>query len=182
MVPAYLPHLLPVDQTLHWANPPGPPDTRGSDPAPYTGPVPLVTHVHGTHVKPASDGYPEAWYLPAATNIPDGYFTRGTHYGTVVPAPEGAAVFQYPNDQRATTLWYHDHALGMTRLNVYAGLAGFWLIRDQCESSLKLPGPAPSSATPRASGTTRSRWRFRTVPSRPMASGSILITGRSSRD
>jgi len=145
---AYLPHLLPVDQTLHWANPPGPPDTRGSDPAPYTGPVPLVTHVHGAHVKPASDGYPEAWYLPAATNIPDGYFTRGTHYGTVAPAPEGAAVFQYPNDQRATTLWYHDHALGMTRLNVYAGLAGFWLIRGPCESSLKLPGPAPKLGDP----------------------------------
>jgi spore coat protein A len=140
---AYLPHLLPVDQTLHWANPPGPPDTRGFDPAPYTGPVPLVTHVHGAHVKPTSDGYPEAWYLPAATNIPDGYFTRGTHYGTVVPAPEGAALFQYPNDQRPTTLWYHDHALGMTRLNVYAGLAGFWLIRGPCESSLGLPGPAP---------------------------------------
>jgi len=139
----YLPHLLPVDQTLHWANPPGPRDTRTTDPAPYEGPVPFVTHVHGAHVGPTSDGYPEAWYLPNAKNIPAGYFTEGTHYGSVLPAPPGSAWFEYPNDQRATTLWYHDHALGMTRLNVYAGLAGFWIIRDAVEDSLNLPGPAP---------------------------------------
>ena len=49
---------------------------------------------------------------------------------------------RYPNDQAATTLWYHDHALGITRLNVYAGLAGFYLIRDAEEDALNLPsGP-----------------------------------------
>ncbi|KKL04417.1 hypothetical protein LCGC14_2616280, partial [marine sediment metagenome] len=62
--PQFLPHLLPVDQTLHWSNPPGPPDTRGNDPSPYLGPVPMVTHVHGAHVADHSDGFPEAWYLP----------------------------------------------------------------------------------------------------------------------
>ena len=73
----YLPHLLPVDQTLHWANPPG--GMKGRDtrpefeetPGPYEGPVPIVTHVHGAvGVADDSDGYAEAWYLPAATNIP----------------------------------------------------------------------------------------------------------------
>ncbi|OHD24525.1 MAG: hypothetical protein A2064_10450 [Spirochaetes bacterium GWB1_66_5] len=59
------------------------------------------------------------------------------------PAPEGAAVFEYPNDQRAATLWYHDHTLGITRLNVYAGLAGFWILRDEAEEALDLPSPAP---------------------------------------
>ena len=49
----------------------------------------------------------------------------------------GANPSHYPNDQRATTLWYHDHALGITRLNVYAGLAGFYLIRDDEEDALK---------------------------------------------
>ena len=75
----YLPHLLPVDQTLHWANPPGGEadrDTRPtftSTPGPYTGPVPMVTHVHGAvGVGDESDGYPEAWYLPDANNIPSG--------------------------------------------------------------------------------------------------------------
>ena len=54
-------------------------------------------------------------------------------------APEGAAVFEYPNDQRTMTIWYHDHSLGITRNNVYAGLAGFWLIHDETEASLNLP-------------------------------------------
>lgn len=153
----YLPHLLPVDQTLHWANPamdcldmPGMPmtDCRGSSQLPYAGPVPLITHLHGAHVGPESDGHPEAWYLPAANNIvpcdasgmPVGcYATSGSDYAQIpgVPAQAGAAVFQYPNDQRATTLWYHDHTLGMTRVNVYAGPAGFYLLRG---GKTDLPG------------------------------------------
>jgi FtsP/CotA-like multicopper oxidase with cupredoxin domain len=144
----FLPHLLPVDQSLHWANPPGPPDSQGTDPTPYLGPVPIVTHLHGSHVPAVSDGFPEAWYLPAANDIPPGFATSGSHYGTVQPCPAGAAVFEYPNDQRATTLWYHDHALGLTRANVYTGLAGFWLIRDEVEDALNLPGPAPRLGDP----------------------------------
>jgi spore coat protein A, manganese oxidase len=139
----FLPHLLPVDQTLHWANPPGPRDDNTMNPEPYLGPVPIVTHLHGAHVPDISDGYPEAWYLPDAADIPEGYFTHGSHYRSVVPAAPGEAVFEYPNDQRAATLWYHDHTLGITRLNVYAGLAGFYLLRDQVENSLNLPGPSP---------------------------------------
>jgi FtsP/CotA-like multicopper oxidase with cupredoxin domain len=146
----YLPHLLTIDQTLHWANPTGVcldparrKDCVGIDPAPYRGPVPLVTHLHGAHVTPESDGYPEAWTLPPAWNIPPGYERRGTFFGGVRPALPGTAVFQYKNDQAPTTLWYHDHTLGMTRANVYAGLAGFWLIRDPSEARLGLPGPAP---------------------------------------
>ena len=67
----YLPHLLPVDPTLHWANPPGgtavatPARPSLARPAAYTGPVPMVTHVHGAvGVGDESDGYAEAWYLP----------------------------------------------------------------------------------------------------------------------
>ena len=133
----YLPHLLPVDQTLHWANPAGGlagRDRRGFDPSPYSGPVPMVTHVHGAHTSEDSDGYAEAWYLPNAMNIPAGYARAGTFYDWFNAkyghawAP-GTATFKYPNDQPATTLWYHDHSLGMTRLNVYAGPAGYYLIR-----------------------------------------------------
>ena len=165
-----LPHLLPVDPTLHWANPSGGSMDRDSrptfaeTPAPYRGPVPMVTHVHGSvGVGDESDGYPEAWYLPAATDIPAGFARHGTWYefferkarsrnGT--PWRPGSATFTYPNDQRASTLWYHDHAMGMTRLNVYAGPAGFFLIRggpegdDAVRDSRSgrraiLPGPAP---------------------------------------
>jgi FtsP/CotA-like multicopper oxidase with cupredoxin domain len=133
----YLPHLLPVDQTLHWANPPGGKkqrDRRGFDPTPYMGPVPMVTHVHGAHVSEESDGYAEAWWLPYANDIPKGYATTGTFYDYFLKKYKGGwdpgtATFDYTNDQPATTLWYHDHTLGMTRLNVYAGPAGYWLIR-----------------------------------------------------
>ncbi|MFN8469867.1 MAG: multicopper oxidase [Caldilineaceae bacterium] len=171
----YLPHLLPVDPSLHWANPPGGEtarDTRptfGATPGRYTGPVPIVTHVHGSAgVGDESDGYAEAWYLPAANNIPAGYASAGTWYeffkskaaakGYVAPGQStwepGTAVFQYPNTQRASTIWYHDHALGMTRLNVYAGPAGFYIIRGGPDDEVrdtrtgrkaKLPGPAPAA-------------------------------------
>jgi len=158
----YLPHLLPVDQTLHWANPPGGltgRDMHGTDPRPYRGPVPIVTHVHGGHTTDESDGYPEAWYLPAANNIPTDFATTGTWYqyfrakfGAVWGGDwqPGSATFAYANDQRAATLWYHDHTLGMTRVNVYAGPAGFYLIRGG-SSDLPpgvLPGPAPALGDP----------------------------------
>ena len=141
----YLPHLLPVDPTLHWANPPG--GTQGCDTRPtftktpesYTGPVPIVTHVHGAvGVGEESDGYAEAWYLPNARNIPPGYARLGTWYSYFAGKAAakyqaawgtGYATFQYPNNNRASTIWYHDHTLGMTRLNVYAGPAGFYIIR-----------------------------------------------------
>jgi bilirubin oxidase len=129
----FIPHFLPVDQTLHWANPPGPVDSRPtftSTPGPYQGPVPMVAHLHGAHVGPESDGYPEAWWLPRAHNL-TGFFTQGSHYGQFdgTNTEPGTAVYQYPNSQRATTLWFHDHTLGMTRVNIYAGPAGFYLLR-----------------------------------------------------
>lgn len=75
-----------------------------------------VTHLHGGHVPAAFDGYPEDNYEPG-----------------------NSLVFTYPNNQPPATIWYHDHALGITRLNVYMGLAGFYLIRDTFETSLGLP-------------------------------------------
>jgi len=168
----FLPHLLSVDPTLHWANPPGGTagrDTRpvfSSTPGPYTGPVPMVTHVHGAvGVGDESDGYTEAWYLPAAGDIPAGYATEGTWYGFFagkaaanlgVTWGPGYATFEYPNLNRASTIWYHDHALGMTRLNVYAGPAGFYIIRGGPDGDAAvmdtstglpavLPGPAPKA-------------------------------------
>lgn len=157
----YLPHLLPVDQTVHWANPPGPRDERGMSQEPYRGPVPVVTHLHGGHNDEEDDGFPEAWFLPAANNIPaEIQFRTGTFYDYFVQKygltwSAGSATFVYENDQRATTLWYHDHTLGMTRVNIYAGLAGFYILRggpddvvldtrsEGQSSPAVLPGPAP---------------------------------------
>jgi FtsP/CotA-like multicopper oxidase with cupredoxin domain len=158
----YLPHLLPVDQTLHWANPPGGlagRDSHGTAQAPYTGPVPIVTHLHGGHSSQESDGYAEAWYLPAANNIPASFAKIGSFYAQFRQEAEalygqqwtpGTAVFQYDNDQAAATMWYHDHTLGMTRSNVYAGPAGFYLLRGGPGDAVggTLPGPAPQLGDP----------------------------------
>ena len=126
----------------------------------------MVTHVHGSvGVGDESDGYAEAWYLPAAGNIPTGYASEGTWYDFFAGKATrsygaswgpGYATFQYPNSQRASTIWYHDHTLGMTRLNVYAGPAGFFLIRggpagdkavldSRSGTTAVLPGPAPKA-------------------------------------
>jgi bilirubin oxidase len=165
----YLPHLLPVDPTLHWANPPGGTDGRDmhptftSTPGPYTGPVPIVTHLHGGHSAEESDGYAEAWYLPHANNIPAGYARIGSFYEEFKAKfeakwhqawPPGTAVFQYQNDQRASTMWFHDHTLGMTRANVYAGPAGFYLVRGGASDLPEgvIPGPAPSLGDPPGTG------------------------------
>lgn len=104
-------HLLPVDYTVHGAHK-DVPEVR------------TVVHVHGACVEWESDGYPEAW------------FTKG--FEKVGPFFK-KQVYQYDNCDRASTLWYHDHTLGITRLNVYAGLAGFYLIRDPLERSFNLP-------------------------------------------
>ena len=177
----YLPQLFPVDQTVHWANPPnsncamGDPnrtDCESTVPTPYTGPVPIVTHVHGAHVQPHSDGYPEAWWLPAANNIPAGYAVQGSNYGqadntNTVP---GSAYFSYENTQPAATIWYHDHALGMTRLNVMPGrpVSGSSAAvrttrpRASCQARRRPLQAAIRTSTPRSarrSGRCRSRFR-----------------------
>ena len=105
-----LQHHLKIDRSIHWANP-------------HKG-VPLVTHLHGGHIEWESDGVPDAWYTP--------YFKeKGKLWRK--------KTYRYDNEQEATTLWYHDHAVGITRLNVYMGLAGFYLLRDDHEKELNLP-------------------------------------------
>jgi spore coat protein A len=103
-------HLLPIDHSIHGA--------ESTIPQ-----VRNVAHLHGACTLPDDDGYPEAWFT-----------AHGEHGPKFNPHPSS-----YPNCQPSTTLWYHDHALGITRLNVYAGLAGFYLIRDEAEKALNLP-------------------------------------------
>src|SRR4030095_11319127 len=96
-------HYLAVDLCMKG------PDTEGAT-------ARIVTHLHGGHVPPESDGYPENTLLPGEQ-----------------------ATYVYPNNQQAGTLWYHDHAMGITRLNVIMGLAGFYLIRDPVAHAPGLP-------------------------------------------
>ncbi len=78
--------------------------------------VRTVVHVHGAKTPPESDGWPEDWFVSGKS-----------------------ATYTYPNNQDPAMLWYHDHAMGINRLNIYAGLAGAFLIRDAKEDALNLP-------------------------------------------
>jgi spore coat protein A len=120
----YLQKLLTVDQTVHFADPLGQMGALG----PYGGPVPGVVHLHGAEVQSAYDGVPDGWWTA------DG--KRGKAYSTMMPTDPNAAIYHYPNRQPATTLWFHDHALGMTRINVLSGLCGMYLVRDQYDTGL----------------------------------------------
>lgn len=117
---------LIADQTIHWAAPLG---MNMMDMTPYTGPVPVVPHLHGGEVASESDGGPEAWFTP-------GYAITGQSWGNNGTDQN----YYYPNSQEAATLWWHDHALGVTRLNVYAGLAGFYFLKGADEENDHLPG------------------------------------------
>jgi spore coat protein A len=114
-------HLAPVDTTLHWAF------SHNGRSIAEAG-VPAVAHLHGGHVDAAFDGGPEQWFT-----------ARGDTGADFV-----SAVSRYDNSQEAATLWYHDHTLGITRLNVYAGLAGFYLLRDDHELELIESGGLPA--------------------------------------
>ena len=117
-----------VDPMLHWANPN---DIKMDPPMPWPTfpngfpeaqrPITTVTHLHGGEVSSIYDGHPDAWF---------------TYNGKRGPAFV-TSMYSYPNKQQPTTLWYHDHSLGVTRLNIYAGLAGFYLLRDSYNSSKK---------------------------------------------
>jgi spore coat protein A len=76
-------------------------------------------HLHGGRTPSKDDGQPEDWYVPGQSRV-----------------------CTYPLQQDATALWYHDHAMGLNRLNIYAGLVGTLLLRDEAEDRLGLPsGP-----------------------------------------
>ncbi len=128
-------HPLPVDPTLHWADP----NNFGMPTAPFTAfppgyplaqsPVPIVPHLHSGENPSAFDGHPDAWFTA----------------GEAIKGPAFvSSKYSYPNKQQPTTLWYHDHVLGITRLNVLMGMAGFYLLRDPDNNPLdKSSSPLP---------------------------------------
>jgi len=124
-----------TDQTLHWADPlngemnmcahsivAGQPPS-GDCALHYAGPIPAVPHLHGGEVPPVLDGGPDAWFTS------DGAY-QGHAYYTKAGAAANEAIYRYPNTQEAAMIWFHDHVLGITRLNVYAGIAGGYPIID----------------------------------------------------
>jgi len=139
-------HVLTVDPTVDGMNL-GEPETR------------IVTHLHGGHVDWRYDGHPEAW----VTNIPAAQQTS-IQYGLTADPSRGfpgrpsdnKVTYRYPNDQDASTLWFHDHSMGITRLAAYAGVAAFYIIRDGIDSggtnTLGLPAGLYTNPTVSVSG------------------------------
>jgi len=138
-----------TDQSLHWADPlavdrsmanechmkaimDGYTDADGNpvgypppgDPCAqnYDGPIAAVPHLHGGEVPPEIDGGPDQWFTSDGLHQGSRYYSAGS--------ANNAVLFKYPNTQSAAPLWFHDHTLGATRLNVYAGLAGGYYIED----------------------------------------------------
>jgi spore coat protein A, manganese oxidase len=111
-------HLLQVDPTIDGTDM-GEPECR------------MVTHLHGGEVGPESDGHPDSWVAndpavqakwSASANAATGFPGR--------PATNRQPPYVYPNTQDASTIWFHDHSMGITRLNAYAGVAAFYLVKD----------------------------------------------------
>jgi spore coat protein A len=120
----FLQKYLTQDLTIHWADATHVSrdkhciDSVTLDPAclrPSAEPIATVPHLHGAEVLSSSDGHPDAWFTPFSNIKGPGFVSDA---------------YSYPNSQEATTLWFHDHSLGTTRLNVYSGMAGFYLLRD----------------------------------------------------
>jgi len=103
----------------------------------YPGLLPgrVTPHLHGGFTEPAYDGHPHSWWT--STGGFGAPLQAGSHYASLdLALTVGTAVYRYSNAQQAAMLWYHDHAMGITRLNVYAGLAALYFVRDALDTGL----------------------------------------------
>uniref|UniRef100_A0A7S3L011 Plastocyanin-like domain-containing protein n=1 Tax=Amphora coffeiformis TaxID=265554 RepID=A0A7S3L011_9STRA len=117
-----------VDDSFHWAY-----SLEGYEQYTIeTHGTPIVPHLHGGHSDAPYDGNPEYFFAPE-------FGVRGPHFTN--------NTYVYDNSQPAATLWYHDHALGITRLNVYSGMAGFYILRDEQDTG-KVGNPLGLPAYP----------------------------------
>jgi len=147
--PGMVQGLVTVDKTIDWADPLGeaaanncgmwPPAVplAAACTAPYAGsaaPAPAAVHLHGGEVPGGFDGGPLQWFTP------DGRY--GKEATTLYNAGPGNIAYLYNNEQEPGTLWFHDHVMGLTRTNVYSGMAAFYFLRDPLKEPQNLPSGA----------------------------------------
>ena len=142
-----------TDQTLHWADPLGTPGQENmwnhmAAPPPvgsvgaenYLGSIPACPHLHGGYVPPVLDGGPDSWFTSDSQHVGHSFYSKGWQLGD---PPQNFCIYRYPNDQEEALIWFHDHTLGATRLNVYCGLAGGYLLVDPANHPNNLPELLP---------------------------------------
>jgi spore coat protein A len=152
-----------TDQTLHWADPLNYGENMWNhmaSPPPYgsegslnygeslEAPIPAVPHLHGGYVPPQLDGGPDAWFTS------DGVYVGAGYYSKDGISPKNYCIYRYPNAQEGALIWFHDHTLGATRLGVYMGLAGAYLISDPANDPPNLPELVPLVIQDRMFDTT----------------------------
>ncbi len=137
-----------TDQTLHWADPlnngvndaahmsqpPEPGDVGAQN---YDGPIPACPHLHGGYVPPVLDGGPNAWFTSDGSHIGNEYYSMDGI------GNKNYCIYRYPNSQEGAPIWFHDHTMGATRLNVFMGLAGAYLLLDPANDPQNLPDLVP---------------------------------------
>ena len=130
---------------MPWADPlgakanrlPGVPKQGSAGARNYAGPIPACVHLHGGEVPSLLDGNPNAWFTS------DGAYKGKRFYSKGGAAATNYCVYRYPNSQESALLWFHDQTLGAARLNLYAGLAGAYLIQDPLYDPAGLPPLVP---------------------------------------
>ena len=145
-----------VDQTLMWADPlngeanacaaavmaaPGLPPSPACA-ALFAGPIAVAPHLHGGEISAAVDGGPDAWWTKSGL-YGHGYYSKGG----LADAAAGKATYVYANSQEPAPTWFHDHVLGATRLNVYAGIAGGYVQVDPRPGNPNYPAQPNLPAT-----------------------------------
>ena len=138
------PHLLTnaIDPTIM-----GNLDGANADGNPWVDENRVCVHLHGGKVPVKFDGGPRDWFTPK-----DGQ--ENPYPEAVDPDQTGSYTYEYPNDQPAALLWYHDHAWGITRFNPFAGLAGAYLLLDEFDISLRTGEPTTTTPVYNTSGQT----------------------------
>ena len=112
-----------------------PPEVDSEGAANYDGPIPACPHLHGGYVPPVLDGGPDSWFTSGT-----GQYKGHGFYSRDGVAATNYCIYRYPNNQESSLVWFHDHTLGATRLNVYCGLAGGYLIAGS-DLPANLPWP-----------------------------------------
>ncbi|HET7833141.1 MAG TPA: choice-of-anchor D domain-containing protein [Gallionella sp.] len=107
-----------------------------------------MIHLHGGDNPWISDGTPHQWIAPAGETTP---YTKGVSFQNVPDMPDpgaGSGTLFWTNNQSARLMFYHDHSDGITRLNVYGGMAAAYLISDPVEQGLVTAGTIPAAQIP----------------------------------